>query len=128
MKIRIDSPTSVLFVDDQPGRVAYLRYKGVLKTENVERVVNAYDAIELVKSKSYDVVFLDHDLETYEQGSHKEITGQDVAKALVGSSVGRPACVVIHSMNPIGAEAIERIFNEAGILAYRAPILELESC
>jgi CheY-like chemotaxis protein len=120
----IESPARVLVVDDFPCRKDALYASGVLKTACTYSS-NALHALDQLEMNEFDVIFLDHDLETYVYEPYpREITGRDLAKCIVGLP-WKPALVVIHSMNPKGAEVMESILQGEGIKVLRIPITEL---
>lgn len=120
-KILIEEPNRVLVVDDMPDRLGAMISDGVLVTKQITYAPNALRAICLLGEEKFDVVFLDHDLETYL--GERELTGQDVARTLASLPPEfRPKHVVIHSMNFPGARAIEAILREAGIDHTRIPL------
>ena len=86
-------------------------------------VDSATDAIEaLVDFGPFDAVFLDHDLNTFVQDPYpREITGNDVARALCGVD-WRPLIVVVHSANPVGASRIAATLRDGGLAPIMKPI------
>jgi hypothetical protein len=123
-QIRIDAPNRVLFVDDMHDRLEALLDEGVIVTKEVVYAPNALKALDYLQLDRFDVVFLDHDLETYVYEPYcREITGQDVARAIADLPPDfRPRCAIIHSMNPSGARRMETILLQAGIPTHRIPI------
>jgi CheY-like chemotaxis protein len=121
----IEAPNRVLFVDDQSSRLDALREAGVLQTE-VVHAASALDGIDaVVDGGPWDVVFLDHDLDTKVYDPYpREVTGQDVARVLAGMA-WRPRLVVVHSMNPVGAASIEAVLRDAGIRCLILPMSTL---
>ena len=102
----------VLFIDDE-----VYRFERMLETNNlhvnathVDNAVKAIDAI--VNDGPWDYIYFDHDLATF-IGDH-ELTGNDVAKTLVGM-FWKPTNVVILSTNPVGANNIKNTLDDAGI-------------
>ena len=64
---------------------------------------------------NFDLISLDHDLGNKEYvNSEEENTGYQVAKFLSQKKVKCP--IVIHSMNPVGAEAMKKCLPNAIIL------------
>lgn len=122
-RVVIEAPNRVLVVEDYRDRVEALVRDGVILTE-FTHASNALEALDLL-DRPWDVVFLDHDLETYIADPYpKEVTGADVARAMVRSG-WMPKAVIIHSMNPAGAKEMEDILKEAEFPVYRIPITEL---
>ena len=86
-------------------------------------VTGAKDALRAIR---FDVAFLDHDLADYGPydmyGHRDEYTGQHVATFIAAMPAEfRPDAVVIHSWNPDGAKAMERILKQAGVKCSRKP-------
>ena len=85
---------------------------------------NAYEGIEEVTNKEWDIIFFDHDLGTEEYTPYpREITGQDVAKSLVAFGFLHPDLIcMVHSANRPGAEKIAAILKDAGVKVMITPI------
>lgn len=99
---------------------------------DVTHVRTVTEALEALRDKSYDLVYLDHDLEDYQQsgmyGSSVELTGLDVARfiARMPEVVGQPPTrVVVHSWNPAGARAMVSTLREAGIPTTYEPFQDI---
>jgi CheY-like chemotaxis protein len=71
-------------------------------------VETASSAIDLLKTKKYDIIFLDHDLggEVYVSEQEKN-TGSEVARYLNQNTV--QSIVIIHSLNPSGSEYMQSL-------------------
>lgn len=94
-----DEPVPV--VEDKPERQDWF----ASRLQLVVIVARASDAIGELQQNDYAWIFLDHDLE--------EGTGADVARYLVAE--GFHGCVVVHSVNYIGAQVIAKILRTIGI-------------
>jgi hypothetical protein len=125
--IRITDPERVLFVDDMPGRYAALLGNGVIACSRHRLVTDALAGIGAIELGEASVVFLDHDLETFVHDPYpREITGQDVARAIVSLSEDmRPKLVIVHSMNDVGAERIVDILRKGDVECVRIPVSTL---
>lgn len=77
---------------------------------------NAWDAIKALQAFEYDIIFLDHDLGGYEMIEEDEVngTGYDAAKA-INETENRGVPVIIHSLNPYGAEKMQGVIGKAAI-------------
>lgn len=125
IQICIEAPARVLVVEDFQDRVDCLVSDGIIRTE-FTHAKNALQALDYLDER-WDVIFLDHDLETYLQDPYKrEITGTDIARYMATLD-WRPSRVIIHSMNPTGAIAMERILRDAGFSVLRIPITAISS-
>lgn len=95
----------ILILDDEEGRHSLFR-----KKYNIHELTHAYtadEAIDYLSKHKYDIVFLDHDLGT-------RATGIKVAKWMHSNKID--AQVIIHSLNPVGAENMKHILKDARIL------------
>jgi len=94
-------------LDDSLERInIFERYLG---KDNIDYALNATDAIEKLRSNSYDCIFLDHDLGggAYLRGEDGD--GIDVVKVMVEEGLQLNTSVIIHSMNFGGAQ---NMYNE----------------
>ncbi len=103
---------AVLIVEDCPERDTVLRRRFV--GYNVT-IVRSYDeVVARLREARFDVISLDYDL----GGAN----GNDVAMRLAELPVpARPSHVIIHSMNPVGAQRIAATLRTAGIPSYVQP-------
>lgn len=103
---------NTLFVDDSTDR--WQQYSEIAKNLNW----NAAWAIDYNAAtngfgyRKYDIVFLDHDL-----GEGKR-TGYDVVKFMVEHNI-KVGLVVIHTMNPVGADNIHTLLRNTGYKTIR---------
>jgi len=101
---------NILVVEDDPNRIAWFKNK---ISVGLDICTTAKDAVARVNSKKYDFIFLDHDLGgRVFVPSEDEETGYTVAKAIAESS-NKNTDVIVHSMNPVGAENICRVLPQA---------------
>lgn len=125
VQICIEAPARVLVVEDFQDRVDCLVRDGIIKTE-FTHARNALQALDFLDER-WDVIFLDHDLETYIQDPYKrEINGTDIARYMATLD-WRPSRVIIHSMNPTGAKNMEQILEDADFSVLRIPITAISS-
>lgn len=111
----------LLFLDDMKER--HDRFDAMTEGHEVWHAWDAKQAIDRLGERVYDVAFLDHDLadmhyEDYhaKRESVPNGTGQEVAQFIAQMPADkRPLHVLVHSWNPIGATAIERILRAAGV-------------
>lgn len=123
MRVKIEEPNSVLVVDDQLSRVEAMVRQGVIPPV-LTHAPTATWGIRYMQEQKFDVVFLDHDLDTYVYEPYKrEITGVDVVRAMIANQeIWKPAMTIIHSLNPEGAREMDRILKKAGYPCQRIPI------
>lgn len=94
----------ILIVEDSEER--NVQFRKWLSQHDFDIATDADEGIKLLKSKQYDVIFLDHDLGNRSGvPSDDPNTGYAVAKE-IPSSPNSNAQVIIHSMNPQGAANI----------------------
>lgn len=107
----------VLVLEDSPQRVYEFRQR-FLEIGWVGTFVDkAQEAIDLLKKKSFDIIFLDHDLggETYVDPNNKN-TGSEVARWL--SENPTESVVIIHSLNAPAAHHMQTLCKKAVHLPY----------
>lgn len=118
----------ILFLDDMETRHSGFRQMTI--GHLVDHVYTARAAIEaLEKNPPYDYVYLDHDLdEAATMGMTPTTeTGQVVADYIADKLPRdkRPAQIVVHSYNAVGARSMGTKLKEAGLrvllIPYRAP-------
>ncbi len=102
-------------LEDKEERIIQFRKKfpNAFITNNphefVKFVLENQDQIKLIS--------LDHDLEWFEEVPYKiEVTGTEVAKALVASNLRIDMNIVIHSWNAVGGPRMKQIFQDQGYL------------
>lgn len=92
--------------------------------DSLEHAWTYWDAVALLKSERFDVVYLDHDLNEFESIStvagmygEVELTGADVARFIGRELDGalRPKRVIVHSWNAVGAGTMIAMLRDAGV-------------
>lgn len=119
LKLRI-SPQNVkkIFVlEDNEDRITWFRGK-LASIQEVVYSKKAGEAIGLLTATKFDLIFLDHDLDNevfvdsrMELDSGDWNTGYQVAKKLI-DTVNKDTVIIVHSMNPDGANNIARVRPE----------------
>lgn len=97
----------VLVVDDDITRLDRMKAT-ILKSEDMEVYYAATTqmAQDFLKWQKWDIVFLDHDL------GEQDGSGYTIAQAVIDSPrFGPPYQVIVHSMNPVGAENIMKLLK-----------------
>ncbi len=97
---------SVLILEDDENRQA--RFKQTLAGCKISIVETATDAILQLTLNDWDYLFLDHDLGGQQMVESGPGTGYEVAKWLEENPDHKPANIVIHSFNPVGARKMHR--------------------
>ena len=98
----------ILFVDDEIERVYWFKELFGDIPFNFLHCDNPMDAIRKIRTETFDLIFLDHDL------GDGEISGVDVASCMYGSK-NRFSKVIIHSANIVGAYNIFKTLESMGI-------------
>lgn len=105
----------ILFLDDSGYRHKEFRQNSI--GNPVMHVWNAEQCIHCLGHESYDMIFLDHDLDETKQGLilDGERDGRYVCRELVKfPSIDRQTPIIIHSLNYPAAEQMRDILGEAG--------------
>jgi len=93
----------LILEDDRMRQRAFLFRLAGTNTVVVETVP---EAIELLKTKAWDYLFLDHDLGGQQYVPSGEDTGYGVALWLKEHPERMPGNIIVHSLNASGANAI----------------------
>lgn len=112
----------VLFLDDNK-----FRHNTVQSELLHDAAFTATEAIELMKKKDYDLVFLDHDLgdEIMVDSFGSVETGYTVAKWMVENKP-KVKLVIVHSMNPAGSDNIANLLKDNGYYVLQQPFCYLK--
>jgi hypothetical protein len=110
----VEESWPVLLVEDNENRTAWF-------TERIPWLhvsVTSQEAIRRLAAISYKVVFLDHDLGFMDAADPTRLhgNGKEVARYLAAKKY--QAIIVIHSLNPIGAEAMKKVLPSAHVLPF----------
>ena len=109
----------IMVLDDDKAR--HKRFKTNLIGKLVTHVYTVEEAREALLKETFDVVYLDHDLNDHESssldysstyGGPREMTGVDVALAVAKLPPDRmPQLAIVHSFNPEGANNIVSVLK-----------------
>lgn len=72
---------------------------------------NYWTGIEALKSRVWDILYLDHDLSSFMQGGAKEKTGYHVMCFLEENKQYLPKKIICISANPVGRKNIEDVIE-----------------
>lgn len=129
LKDFLSSPKKILVLEDEQYRIDWMQE--AFAHHNVTYCLNAKEAYDVLEhDTNWDVFFLDHDLAdehyqahdemtdedayyAWQQGDTGSATGFDVACYIQAKSELRDTLTIVHSMNPTGAEAIEKVLSHA---------------
>jgi DNA-binding response OmpR family regulator len=101
-----------LILEDNENRINWFQQRFTDITM-VDFARTAEEGIKLVQENIYSLIFLDHDLgDRIFVDSNDPNTGYQVAKAIVETD-NKGAQIIIHSMNPGGANAIKSLLPNA---------------
>ena len=111
----------ILVVEDSEERLKKITSFLIGYTYDIAPKANI--AIDLLKTNTYDYVFLDHDLEEehYETQCFGKGTGYEVAQFIVENkeSIKR---VILHSLNPVGRDRMLVLLKNAEYDVKSAPM------
>ena len=102
---------NVLVLEDDPYRQKLFKQR--LYKANLEVVDSVCVAIACLKNKEWDYLFLDHDLGGQQFVTPGENTGYAVACWLEKNPERQPKNIIIHSLNPVGATAMQQALPKA---------------
>lgn len=111
----------ILFLDDDPARWGIFSRLLIGTANTVVWAETSKDAIRHLSSNDFDVVLLDHDLGGRIFVESGPGTGYEVARWLEMHPDKIPEKVIIHSLNPDGAQNINNVLPNA----VQIPFLEL---
>lgn len=106
-KFEWEIPTPAMLTED--ARKNELR----LNRNKLHFARTAKDAIQLLGTECYDVVFLDHDLGGQVYVESGPGTGYEVAEWMAGNLKDCDPVVVIHTLNPAGRSRMRAVLPEA---------------
>jgi hypothetical protein len=121
-------PIRIFLLEDDERRCEWFskRFKG----DHLDIVCDVSEAKELLKTRSYDSIFLDHDLRPEHYGStinDDERTGYAIAHFLASNpQLQRAAFIMVHSYNPDGAMRMVEELRSGGRQADYVPFNYLE--
>jgi len=105
----------ILILEDSPERQEKF-YDALDGNTSLYFATNAWDAITLLDSVLFDLAFLDHDLGEVDFLRETDNTGYTVAKWLQAHPDRMPKRVIIHSLNPVGAQRMAQCLPKAELL------------
>jgi NAD+-processing family protein with receiver domain len=123
-KVTVPKGSVVFILEDDPNRIHWFEraFKGQVGTIEA---MNPEDALYLLKDlniETIDLFFFDHDL----GGPFKPPFSIDVAKYLAETDPYIGNRVIIHSLNPGGAENLKEVMSGAKVLPFGTFEIEIE--
>lgn len=107
---------NILILEDNADRQRQFRKNNI--GHSVIVVDNAKEAIELLKSQTWDLLCLDHDLGGTQNVASGDGTGWEVARFLAENPQNKPANVVLHSLNGPGVQNMQAELPEAFVAPF----------
>jgi CheY-like chemotaxis protein len=106
---------NILILDDNPHRITFFR--NGLKTHKLTICTHARAAIKALKKGSFDVIFLDHDLEHGPADPDDENSGSEVARYIADHEI-TCSCIVLHTENDTGREMMKALLDKCHSIPY----------
>ena len=104
----------VLILEDSEERITWFKSK----FPSADIVGTADEAIRLLDTAPYDVIFLDHDLAPIHYEGYNPINDEDsgrkVTRWLISGTAQKSARFVVHSLNAPGAAAMVETLHLSG--------------
>jgi hypothetical protein len=95
----------IFILEDSSERMRW--FKQTFSDCNIVYTKDVKNACDELRTKDYDLIFLDRDL-----GWSTTESGEDVARVMKEEQLAKDACVVIHSVNPVGVEIMKNYLEE----------------
>jgi CheY-like chemotaxis protein len=106
---------NILVLDDNAHRLQF--FQNGLKPHKVTVCHNAPSAIKALKTGTFEVIFLDHDLNGKKADPESDNCGSEVARYLAEIE-SNTAKIVLHTENSVGRESMEAILLESYSIPY----------
>lgn len=102
-----------LILEDDKNRISLFREHFDIVGNLVTICTNVEEAKNALSSRSYDIIYLDHDLDgRVYVPSFLPNTGYALAKWIADNNI-KCREIIIHSFNPAGAEAMKKVLPQA---------------
>jgi CheY-like chemotaxis protein len=106
---------NILILEDNAHRISF--FKAALKGHKLTFCAHARAAKQALKKNSFEMIFLDHDLQGEPIDPESENSGSEVARYIAEHEI-ECACIVIHSENSIGSDAMAAILENSHVIPY----------
>ena len=118
----------ILIVEDDPERCEWFQQQFI--GCSVDFTCSVAEAIEWLKTRKYDNIFLDHDLK-HEHYFDWDIrndaeTGYAVVRWITENTAQREAKFVVHSLNPSGGKRMYDQLRSYGYNVQHVPYIDLK--
>jgi CheY-like chemotaxis protein len=104
----------ILLLDDNQHRITF--FQSGLKQHKLTVCRHASAAIKAIKTRHYDLIFLDHDLDDATD-LDDENSGSEVARFIADHDV-QCGSIILHSENRLGRESMESILGKCQSIPY----------
>jgi CheY-like chemotaxis protein len=102
---------NVLVLEDSEERCKHFRR--ALIGHSLDITEFSKEAIQMLKDKDYDILFLDHDLGGQQMVKSGEDTGYEVAAWLSLNPTRKPPEIYLHSLNSCGRDNMRCVLPDA---------------
>ncbi len=113
----------ILIIEDDEQRIEEftIHLAGVHEFQFASSAQYAIEKLLFHSDEPFDYIFLDHDLDEENTGKNGE--GIDVVNFVVKDkfTAYRNAVFILHTMNPVGAENMEKVLKQAGFQVVKLP-------
>jgi len=106
---------NILLLDDNSHRITF--FQNALKQHKLTVCRHARTAIRALKATSFDIIFLDHDLEGEPSDPDDENCGSEVARFIADHDIDCP-CIILYTENRIGRESMQGILPHSETIPY----------
>jgi CheY-like chemotaxis protein len=106
---------NILLLDDNQHRITF--FQNGLKPHRLTVCRHARTAIKALKNQTFDLIFLDHDLERRVANPDDENTGSEVARFIADQAI-ECNCIILHSENRVGRESMETLIGKCRVIPY----------
>lgn len=95
----------IFILEDSPERIKW--FKTTFGDCSLTFTDDIKEACDELRTKDYDLVFLDRDL-----GHPRGESGEDVVWVMKEEKLAQNACIVVHTVNPRGQRVMKRFLEE----------------
>lgn len=106
---------NILLLDDNSHRITF--FQNSLKPHKLTVCRHANAAIKALKKTSFDLVFLDHDLEGEPADPLDENCGSEVARFITENNI-QCKRIILHTENRVGRESMQAILEVCEAIPY----------
>ena len=108
----------IFVLEDDVNRISW--FKKTFNDAKIDVVNKVSEASRNLRKNKYDLIFLDHDLETDNR------TGEDIAWEMNRDKLAQDTPVIIHTINKDGSEKIKKYLDKYHKKVYLISFLDLK--